>query len=526
VIQLRDYQRASVDAIYQHFNERDDNPLVVIPTGGGKAPTMGVFIKEAIEQWRDTRILCLVHSKELVRQNYETLKRTWPEAPATVYSAGLGQKNLTGQIVCASIQSVFRKAYELQHVDLIIVDEGHLIPHKDDGMYRQLFGDLRVINPYIKIIGYTATPFRMTTGRLDQGENRLFGKVAYEIGITDLINRGWLAPPVTRPTATRIDTSNVHVRGGEFIPSELARAVDIQEITEAACDEIVEYGRDRRSWLVFGASIDHAIHLRDAIRARGITAETINSKTPAAERDRLIAAHKAGEIRCLTNCDILTTGYDNPRVDLLGVVRPTRSPGLWVQIVGRVTRLCEGKAVGLVLDFGGNAARFGPIDEITGRRASVGGKGEVPMKECPECEEQIATSIRTCPYCGHEFPPPAPEIEPRASTDPIISTNIKPEWLPVLDVRYSRHEKPGSRPSLCVTYMCGFTRHREWVCLEHSGYPREKAIKWWARWGAGVPPTSVDDALDLTGQMRQPTHIAVKPAGKYTEIVGYQGGNE
>jgi superfamily II DNA or RNA helicase len=132
MIQLRDYQRESVDAIYRHFEARADNPLIVIPTGGGKSAVIATFIREAIETYPGTRVLCLVHVREVVQQNLATLLRLWPEPPASVYSASLGRKDLTGQIVFASTQSIYKRGRDMQPVDLVIVDKAHLIPHKDE----------------------------------------------------------------------------------------------------------------------------------------------------------------------------------------------------------------------------------------------------------------------------------------------------------------------------------------------------------------------------------------------------------
>jgi DNA repair protein RadD len=195
----------------------------------------------------------------------------------------------------------------------------------------------------------------------------------YEIGIGDLIERGWLCPPVPKPMETKLDVSGVREWGGDFVASELAAAVDVEAITRSAVDEIVAYGQNRRSWLVFGSSVEHAHHIRDAIRARGFTAETITGNTPPEERARLVDAYKAGEIQCLTNCDVLTVGFDAPATDLILVLRPTKSRGLWIQICGRGTRLSPetGKTNCLVLDFGGNAERFGPIDQAVESKKPV-----------------------------------------------------------------------------------------------------------------------------------------------------------
>jgi DNA repair protein RadD len=521
MIELRPYQRAAIDAVYRYFEDGGvGNPLVTIPTGGGKSPVLATFIKEAIAAWPDTRVLCLVHVKELIEQSFKTLTRIWPEAPATIYSAGLGQKDLRGQIVFGSIQSIYKRAYALQRVDLVIVDEAHMIPHSGDGMYRKLLVELLQINPYLKVIGFTATPYRLGTGLLTEGDNAIFDAECYNISIRELIELGFLCPPVPKSMSTRFDLADVRTQGGEFVGKDLALAVDQDAITRAAVDEIVAYGQDRRSWLVFGVGVEHALRLRDEIRARDIPAETITGETPAAERAALVKAYRGGRIRCLTNCDVLTTGFDAPGTDLLAVLRPTKSAGLWVQMVGRGTRLAPGKANCLVLDFGENTARFGPIDMIRPKSKGKGG-GAAPIKQCPECESLVFAGIRECPDCGYEFPFDNERVRHTASTAPLLSTQpTTVEWVAVDHVHYSLHEKPGKPPSMRVSYGCGLVRHQEWVCFEHTGYSRQKAVDWWRKRAPSVAvPNTVNEALANAQALTQPKEIAVRPNGRFTEIM-------
>jgi DNA repair protein RadD len=524
MIELREYQRKAVGAIYTSFRAGTQAPLIVMPTGSGKAPTLCTFIKDALAQWPETRMLMLVHSRELVDQNYKTMLRIWPEAPVSVYSAGLRSRDLSGQIVFGSIQSLYRKAYDLQKVDLIIIDEAHLIPASGDGMYRRLMADLATISGGpVPMVGFTATGFRMSSGSLVEGTGRVFDSIAHEVGLLELIDSGYLAPPITKATATRIETKGIATRAGEFALGQLQAAADRAEITEAACDEIVAAGRDRRSWLVFCTGVDHAFHVRDALKARGISCETVTGETPLGERDRMIRAHKNGMVKCLTNDSCLTTGYDNPILDLLAVLRPTQSPGLWVQMVGRGTRPAEGKTDCLVLDFGQNGMRHGPLDQIKGR--VKGDKGVAPCKECPECQSIIPAGLAQCPACGHEFPAPdmAEKLHDRAIESAVLSSEVATsDWLPVSRVSYHEHRKPGGLPTLRADYHCGLARYSEWVCLEHDGFARQKAVKWWReRWGNEVPAT-VREALDVSEWTRAPQAIRIRPDGKYFRVIGYQ----
>jgi DNA repair protein RadD len=524
LIQLRPYQSAAIEAVYGYFGRQSGNPLIVLPTGTGKAICIAAFMKRAIADWADTRILIVTHVKELIAQNYGEMIRLWPGAPAGIYSAGLNKRDLHAQILFAGIQSIHKRAYDIQRCDLVLIDECHLCPRTSDTMYRRFLGDLETINPHLKVIGFTATPYRLDSGMLHEGEGALFTDIAYEAGVAEMIAQGYLCEVVPKRTATQLDTTGVGSRGGEFIAGQLEAAVDVEAVTESAVDEIVRHGADRGSWLVFCAGVRHAGHVRDAIRSRGFSCEAILGETASAERDRAIAAFKRGDIRCLTNANVLTTGFNAPGVDLIAMLRPTKSVGLYVQMIGRGTRLANGKDNCLVLDFAGNVERHGPIDRIDGRkRKKDDEEGVAPVKACPDCQTIVHASTRLCPTCGFEFPPPKPDLSRTASTSAILSSQIRAEWLTVTAVTYYHHDKPGSPPSLRVEYACGLASHREWVCFEHTGYARQKAVQWWQKRLPDLPvPRTVAEALALCDQLSKPARISVRPQGRYTEIIGYE----
>jgi DNA repair protein RadD len=526
---LRPYQNEAIAALYTWFERNDGDPLIVLPTGTGKSVVIASFAQGAIAAWPDTRILVVTHVRELIGQNFAELIGLWPEAPAGIYSAGLNKRDLNAQILFAGIQSIHNKAFDVQRCDLVLIDEAHLIPRASNTMYRRFLDDLRRINPHMKVIGFTATPYRLDSGMLHEGQGAVFDGIAYEYGLLDAIESGYLSPVISKQTDTQLDVSGVAVRGGEFVASALEAAVDRDPINRAVVAEIVQHGQTRGSWLVFCAGVDHATHIRDLVREAGYSAETVTGETPPPERDRLVAGFKAGRIRCLTNANVLTTGFNAPGTDLVALLRPTKSVGLYVQMVGRATRLANGKDDALVLDFAGNVARHGPIDRVSGKRRGAkdgGGEAEdakAPVKTCPECKSIAHLSVRVCPDCGFEYPAPKPQLSLQASTDAILSTQIQPQWTPVRDVAYARHEKSGRPASMRVTYQCGMQFHSEWVCFEHTGYPRQKACSWWARRMPGIPvPNTVDDALAAAPALPSPGAIMIRRQGQYVEIVGHQ----
>jgi DNA repair protein RadD len=524
-ITLRPYQRASIDALYNYFGASNGNPLVVLPTGTGKSICLAAFIREAIEAYPDTRILMLTHVKELIQQNFTALLRLWPEAPAGIYSAGLSRRDINAQILFAGIQSIHKHAFRVQRCDLVIIDEAHLLGRADGSMYRAFLTQLNEINAgLLKVIGFTATPYRLDSGLLHEGKDRVFTDIAYEATVLDMIQQGYLCTVVPKQTATQIDVSGVGKRGGEFIAKDLEAAADRDEITVAAVEEIVAYGKDRGSWLAFCSGVDHALHVRDAIRAHGISAETVTGETPSGERATILANFKAGNLRCVTNANVLTTGFDAPGIDLVALLRPTASVGLYIQMVGRGTRLAEGKPDCIILDFAGNTARHGPIDKVDGRRNEKSDvPGDAPIKVCPECQTINHAAVRHCLSCNFEFPPPASKINANAATNALLSTQIQAEWIPVRDVTYALHSKPDKPNSMRVTYVCGImTIHSEWICFDHIGYPRQKAEAWWKRRSESPIPANSQSAIEASNTLRQPTEIQVRPVGKYVELTGFK----
>lgn len=521
MLTLRPYQEAAIAAIYKYYSENTGNCCVVIPTAGGKSLVMAAFIEGVLKSWPDQRILIVTHVRELIAQNHAEMIGLWPEAPAGIYSAGLGKREAQARVLFAGIQSIHRRAQEVGHTDLVLIDEAHLIPGNSSTMYRRFLNGLMRINPALKVIGLTATPFRLDSGMLHEGKDALFTDIAYEAPVRDLIDAGYLSPLVSKQPATRLDVSKVGTRAGDFIQRDLAAAVDQEAITRAAVSEIIEHGRDRKSWLAFCSGVDHASHVAEEFGRQGIICRTIFGDTPKDERDAIIAAFKRGEIRALASMGVLTTGFNAPAVDLIALLRPTKSAGLYVQMVGRGTRLAPGKENCLVLDFAGNVRRHGPIDLVRPKRPGDAAAGEAPTKVCPECDSIIALSAAECPDCGHVFPAREVKIAPTAATLPVLSPKV--QWLPVHGVSYSRHDKRGGLPSLKVTYSCGLKSYSEWVCIQHQGYARRKAAEWWRKRAPGRPvPLTVDQAMEAAADLARPSAISVRPSGRYLEVSGYR----
>ncbi len=305
----------------------------------GKSLVLAKIASDAVQQWNG-RVLILAHVKELLEQNADKVRRLCPDIKVGMYSAGLKKRDTNTPVLVAGIQSIYKRACELDSFDLIVVDEAHLISKTGDGMYRQFLADCKVINPHVRVIGLTATPFRLDSGMICSAEHFL-NHVCYEIGIKELIRDGYLSPLISKAGVNRADFGNLHVRAGEFVSEEVESLVNDDALVSAACAEIVELTADRRAVLIFASSVAHGLRVVEVLRKiHDIECGFVTGETPIHERDELLSRFrgdaptpliKTEPLRFLCNVNVLTTGFDAPRVDCVVMLRPTMSPGLLYQ---------------------------------------------------------------------------------------------------------------------------------------------------------------------------------------------------
>jgi DNA repair protein RadD len=343
------------------------------------------------------------------------------------------------------------------------------------------------------------------------------------------------------------------MRGGEFIEKELQTAVDKDELTYAALKEAMEYGHNRRKWLIFASGTDHADHICDMLNTMGIQTGCVHSKREG--RDETIRAFKRGDLRAVVNNNVLTTGFDDPEIDMIVCLRPTASAVLWVQMLGRGTRPLyyvpgmghnggpqfdlndlggrlaaietSGKHNCLVLDYAGNAKRLGPInDPVTPRRKGQG-KGEAPIKLCPKCENEVHASLRFCnavdlmtgKKCDHEFVFESKLMQSASSTELVKGDTPIVEVFKVDHITVTRHEKIGAPPMMRVNYYCNLRSFSDYVCVEHTNFAARKARQWWSKRSDLPMPTEVEAAIEAAGHIKHPTHLRVWINKKYPEIL-------
>lgn len=531
----RYYQQQSNDAVWDFLRTQSGSPLVVLPTGAGKSLVIALLVEQARKF--DARVVVLQHRKELIEQNAEKIQILLPDIRVGINSAGLRRHSFDDDVICAGIQSVYQKAHEFGRRELIIVDEAHLLSERQDSMYGKFLNDIRVINPKARLVGLTATPFRTGEGPMC-GRDKLFQRIAYEAMTGDLIKEGFLCPVTNKAATAEIDTSGIKLRGHEFIAGEAERAFDTDDNVSAACAEIVAKCHDRHSVLCFASGVQHAEHVAESLRSiTGETVGVVTGNTIPLERSAYLSQFRAGELRWLVNCDVLTTGFDAPCIDAIAVLRSTMSPGLFAQIVGRGLRKHESKSDCLVLDFGENIKRHGSLDDPEYGRAAINIRGTSASpadkngrgKECPNCGLDVAVNSRECSECGFAFPV---NHDKSADEESTLTGQAEPETWDVAHVSWQRHDKKSdyeAPPTLRVTYRCFPPGERgdlavelisEWVCMEHEGFAFRKAMEWWNLRSDDDFPEGVNEAVKALDQgvARHPAKITTRKEGKWYRI--------
>jgi len=513
---LRPYQEPIAQKVFDYMSKnKGKHPLVACPTGSGKTVIASDIIEKALRKWPKTHILVISHVQEILDQDYKSIS-FHTKRDVGLYSAGLGKRQIH-QITVAGIQSIYRTPELFKAYKLIIIDECHLIPPGKNTMYRKFFAGLD--NP--RYLGLTATPFRLGSGYIYGEEDSLFHDLVYDLTemhkFNKLIADGYLCNLKTQATDIELDTDNIHMMGGDFDKKEMSKQFDVKHITNKAVQEIITKGKDYKKWLIFAIDIEHAEHIAEELSKNGIPTMVIHSKMEF-DRRVVIDSYKSGIFKCMVNVNVLTTGFDDPEIDLIALLRPTKSPVVHVQTIGRGLRIAPNKDHCLILDFAGNTERLGPINDVHVRKPGKAKKGGDPItKKCPECNTVHHPSVKICDYCGYKFEFKTALTAHSGSLEVIAKkTN---GWFKVSDVVYSLHEKANSPDMVKVTYQCGLRQFKEYVCIEHKGYAGHKA-RHWAQY-RGVEAESAAQLIKDSQDLKSPNRIQVDTHNKYPVITDF-----
>ena len=391
MIDLRPYQRDAINQLRESFSKGNKRVILSLPTGAGKSVVFSEMVRLAVE--KGTKVLVLTDRTELFKQTIAHLGRVG--VPVEEIAPDKKQIYHDAPVYLAMIETLKRRLKKLEFLkpELIIIDEAH------KASFNQLFD----VFPDALVIGATATPvgahfFEYYTG------------IVQNIDVPDLVNAGFLVP--CKPYQMQDDFSDLKVQRGEFSPQSLGMHYNKPYLYEGVIENWKRYALNKKT-VVFNVSIEHTHNVHEAFLAAGISSECITSKTKKEERERILNAFTQGAFKVLNNCGILTTGWDEPSVECIVINRATQSLPLFLQCMGRGSRLYKNKKEFIVLDFGGNHTRLGMwnenrIWEIKKKRET---SGEAPVKACPNCNAVVHASTPTCPECTFIFPVKEKEIK-------------------------------------------------------------------------------------------------------------------
>ena len=358
---LRPYQQEAVDATLNHFRKSDESAVIVLPTGAGKSLVIAELARLARR-----KILVLTHVKELVEQNHAKYQSYG--LSGGIFAAGLKRKENHHQVTFASVQSVaanldqFRDEYSL-----VIIDECHRVSGEETSQYQRIIELLRQQNDSLKVLGLTATPYRLAMGWIyryhyrgfvrgsDDEQDKPFRHCIYELPLSYMINRGYLTrPELVNAAVAQYDFSTLtQDRFGEYAEKDVNQLLSKhQRVTRAIIEQVMEMAAERQGVMIFAATVQHAQEIAGYLPEQETA--LVTGATDLRDRDQLIQRFKQRQLKYLVNVSVLTTGFDAPHVDLIAILRPTQSVSLYQQIVGRGLRLDEGKRDCLVIDYAGN----------------------------------------------------------------------------------------------------------------------------------------------------------------------------
>ncbi|MEW6572943.1 MAG: DEAD/DEAH box helicase [Bacillota bacterium] len=346
MITLRDYQKDALRAVLAAQKRGVTRPLIALPTGTGKT-----IIFAALARLLGARALILAHRDELIRQAVDKVLMVWPDASVGVIKADENDFR-DKQVVVASVQTLSKpsRLEQVAHQDfnLLVVDEAH---HAVASTYRRIMDYLMFLEgePERLLLGVTATARRGDR----VGLGNIFEEVVYSTTILTMVRAGYLCDIRGIRVSTGADLSKVATRRGDFVESQLSLAVNTPERNGIVVAAYLHYAAGRKA-LAFTVDVQHAKDLAIAFKENGVEAKVISGNTPEEERRETLRAFRRGEIQVITNCAVLTEGYDEPSLDCILMARPTKSATLYTQCIGRGTRLFPGKQDCLVIDFADN----------------------------------------------------------------------------------------------------------------------------------------------------------------------------
>ena len=536
---LRPYQIEALDIIHEDLKVE---PIVLFQAimGAGKTVTISRLINRYYFE-TDKRFLVLVHKQELVQQFIDAF-RTKTDVlffDIGICCAGLHQKDLSKRLTIGTVQTFCNMVNDYPGCDLLVIDECHRVSVGTNSQYDQVINSLKSKINNMRILGTSATPARLGHGyiygdRCIRGHENLFPRLNHQIKYQTLLDQGYLCRmigKVAHADSLADDLEAVEING-DYVLNRLGEVMTKQIHLSTAVQAIREHCMGYNLICIFCTTVNHAERLKDLL---GDDCTTVHSQLAPLERAINLEAWKSGKKKICTSINILAEGFDIPQLDCLVSARPTLSSTLYLQIVGRALRIYPGKDHALLLDLTDNTARFGTdIDNIKITiPQSVRGAIEKDRlsKLCPNCEREVFSGFRVCPYCEFEWP--MEEIIEANSVPDLKEVTFKkkdsapPKWVGVINMVIGEHKSRKAEKYLGkISYYTDDYYSKPvtvWYCLPdyYDGFAVKKSRQKWAEIMPGEPlPESVDDFIRYSIPM--PIEILIDVTEQWPEIQGYK----
>jgi len=460
---LRYYQQDAVNSfiVYLKANKKG-NGVIVMPAGSGKTYTLSELIRIFAGD-HGARIVVASHTKKIVKQDYDAACRLWPNGKKLfgINSDGLGYRSTGKQVIFGGIQSMYKSAEAIGKVNLLIVDEAHRINLEDAIQYKQFINDLLKINPNMRICLLTATEYRPGIGLIYGPSSLQIGDdLVYKANTKQLIKEKHLAEPVSQKNAKEawIDTKGLPVSSGpskDYLEPELAKRANIETLIDRQTAIVLEGTEKHEQIAAFAVNIEHAENIAASYRKLGETSVAVVHSKIKEDDEEILEDFENGKIRVLVSVNMFVEGFDSPRIQALDVRKPTKSPGRYVQMIGRGFRICIeiGKFSFKVFDFADNISEHGPVDEVMG---DYRGEKAASHKTCKRCGEEYHSRLSKCPHCGFKPEPIGKDWKDKTNENPSgLSVISEPRWF---NVDYIHCAKPNPKKpipeSITVHYYC------------------------------------------------------------------------
>jgi superfamily II DNA or RNA helicase len=360
MIKLRPYQVKGVKAVMDSYNSGVKKVGMVMGVGTGKTVTFSAVIDEMIKK-TGKKALILAHREELLTQAGEDLALVNPKLTFAV-EQGTNHADMDVDVIIASVPTIGRGAsdrilkFDPEEFSVIVTDEMHHFTNKTYTNIFEHFHSLKSVDDDNKrlLLGVTATGFRSDDQKLED----IIDDIVFEYPMLTAIKQGYLANLRAYTVKTRIDISNVRKSGDDFNMTDLAKVVNRDNRNQIILDTYQDYCKDQQT-LIFAVNVQHAINLYNVFKMAGIKAEYVVGTTPKDERKTIVADFKTGKINVLINVGVFTEGTNLPQIQNIIMAKPTRSLGLYIQMIGRATRLATGKTHAVIYDIVDNAGTQG-----------------------------------------------------------------------------------------------------------------------------------------------------------------------